>query len=76
MRVVLDPANLARVQSYTPFMFGGVPGDKGAVTGPNPQVQPNAAYRGAGLLRLHSSRPGGTRCLQLLARAAQRGVWA
>ncbi|KAL4438194.1 hypothetical protein ABPG77_010555 [Micractinium sp. CCAP 211/92] len=46
MRITLDPSNPGKVQTYTPFLSGGVPGDKGAITGPNPQVQPREAYRG------------------------------
>ncbi|KAL4448480.1 hypothetical protein ABPG75_005699 [Micractinium tetrahymenae] len=46
MRVVLDPQDPGKGLSFTPFLSGGVPGDKGAITGPNPQVQPNTAYRG------------------------------
>lgn len=46
MRVTLNTTDPGRVATFTPFLSGGVPGDKGAVTGPNPQVQPNTAYRG------------------------------
>lgn len=47
MRVVLDTKKPTKVASFTPFLSGGVPGDKGAVTGPVPAVQPGAAYKGA-----------------------------
>lgn len=47
--MTLNTTDPGRVATFTPFLSGGVPGDKGAVTGPNPQVQPNTAYRGARL---------------------------
>ena len=46
MRVTLDPKNPSKVTSFQPFLSGGVPGDKGAVTGPNPPVPVGATYNG------------------------------
>lgn len=45
--VKLSPTDAGQVASYTSFLSGGVPGDKGEATGPVPQVQPNTAYNGA-----------------------------
>ena len=49
MRVTLDPSDPTKVTSFTPFMSGGVPGDTGAATGPDPPVQPSVAYNGEGV---------------------------
>ncbi|KAL4438192.1 hypothetical protein ABPG77_010553 [Micractinium sp. CCAP 211/92] len=46
MRVTLDSTDPTRIANFTPFLSGGVPGDKGAITGPDPPIQPNTAYNG------------------------------
>ncbi|PSC67838.1 sorbosone dehydrogenase [Micractinium conductrix] len=68
MRVTLDPSDPTKVTSFTPFMSGGVPGDTGAATGPDPPVQPSVAYNGRpvdveqlpdGSLLVSDDAPGG-----------------
>lgn len=46
MRVVLDPSKPNAVLKYEAFLSGGVPGDTGLPSGPNPPVTPGATYNG------------------------------